>query len=58
MSVFDLAKATIICAVIAFLFYSYPVLGQILVIGVLGLLWLSYARKTLLGLRRRRLVRL
>jgi hypothetical protein len=53
MSVFDLIKATIICAVIAFLFYRYHILGQILTIGVLGLLWLSYARKTILALRRR-----
>jgi hypothetical protein len=52
---FDLIKATVACGLIAFLFYSYPVLGQILVIGVLSLLWLSYARKTILSLRHRKL---
>jgi len=55
MSVFDLIKATVLCAGVAFLFYSFPVLGQILVIAFLSVLWLSYARKTLLTLRRRRL---
>ncbi len=56
MSVFDLIKATIICGGVAFLFYSFPVLGQILVIAVLTLLWLSYARKTVRSVRRRRLI--
>ena len=55
MSVLDLTKATVICGVVAFLFYSFPVLGQVLMIVFLSLLWLSYARKTLLALRRRRL---
>jgi hypothetical protein len=55
MNMFDLIKATITCGLIAFFFYSYPVLGQILVISVLSLLWLSYARKTIVTLRRRRL---
>jgi hypothetical protein len=53
MSVLDLTKATVIFGVVAFLFYSFPVLGQILVITLLSLLWLSYARKALLALRRR-----
>ncbi len=53
MNVLDLTKATVLCAGIAFLFYSYPILGQILVIGGLSLLWLSYARKTVLSLIRR-----
>jgi len=53
MSVLDLIKATIVCGGVAFLFFSFPVLGQILVITLLSLLWLSYARKTFLGLRRR-----
>jgi hypothetical protein len=55
MSVLELIKATVICGVVAFLFYSFPVLGQILMIAVLSLLWLSYARKTILALRRRNL---
>ena len=56
MSVLDLIKATVGCGLIAFLFYSYPILGQILAIAFLSLLWLSYARKTILALRGRRLV--
>jgi hypothetical protein len=54
MSVLDLFKATVICGLVAFLFYSYPVLGQALVITLLGLLWLSYLRKTILTLRQKR----
>ena len=53
MSVLDLIKATIVCGGVAFLFYSFPVLGQILVIALLSLLWLSYARKTFAAFRRR-----
>jgi hypothetical protein len=53
MNVLDLTKATVICGLVAFLFYSFPILGQILVIAALSLLWLSYARKTLVGFRRR-----
>ena len=53
MNVLDLTKATVICGGVAFLFYSFPVLGQILVIGVLSMLWLSYARKAFASLRQR-----
>ncbi|HZL42311.1 MAG TPA: hypothetical protein VFD66_03410 [Verrucomicrobiae bacterium] len=56
MNVLDLTKATVICGLIAFLFYSYPVLGQVLAITFLSILWLSYARKTLRSIRGRRLV--
>ncbi len=52
MSLLDLAKATVVCGAVAFLFYSYPVVGQILAITFLSLLWLSYARKTVINLRR------
>jgi hypothetical protein len=51
MSLLDLIKATIVCGVVAFLFFSFPVLGQITAIAILSLLWLSYARKTLIRLR-------
>jgi len=51
MSLFDLIKATIVCGVVAFLFYSFPILGQIMAITVLSLLWLSYARKTVIRVR-------
>jgi len=53
MTILDLTKATIICGLIAFLIYSYPVIGQILLIGFLSLLWLAYAHKTIAYLRRR-----
>jgi hypothetical protein len=53
MSVFDLIKATVVCGAIAFLIYSYPVLGQIVLIAFLSLLWLAYAHKTIVSLRRR-----
>lgn len=53
MSVFDLIKATVVCGAVAFLIYSYPVLGQIVLIGFLSLLWLAYAHKTIASLRRR-----
>jgi hypothetical protein len=56
MNIFDLTKATIVCGFVAFLLYSYPVLSQALLIGILGLLWLSYARKMILTIRRKRMV--
>ena len=53
MNIFDLMKATVVCGAIAFLIYSYPILGQIVLIGFLSLLWLLYAHKTIAHLRRR-----
>ena len=53
MTIFELIKATVVCGVIAFLIYSYPVVGQIVLIGFLSLLWLLYAHKTIAHLRRR-----
>ena len=53
MTILDLSKATIICGLLAFVIYSFPVVGQILIIGLLALLWLSYARKTIAGFLRR-----
>jgi hypothetical protein len=53
MNVFDLSKATLICGVTAFLIYSFPVIGQVIIIGLLSLLWLSYAHKTLGRILRR-----
>jgi hypothetical protein len=53
MSVLDLIKATIACGLIAFLIYSFPIIGQVVIIGLLSLLWLSYAHKTLATIRRR-----
>jgi len=53
MTILDLIKATVICGAIAFLIYTFPLLGQIVLIGFLSLLWLSYARKTIASLRRK-----
>ena len=52
MSVGDLIKATVVCGLFAFFVYSYPVVGQIALIGGLSLLWLSYAFSTIRSLRR------
>jgi uncharacterized membrane protein YesL len=53
MTILDLIKATIICGLIAFLIYTFPVVGQVLLISFLSLLWLAYAYKTVMNLRRR-----
>jgi hypothetical protein len=47
MNVLDLTKATVVCGALAFLVYSFPILGQIVIIGLLSLLWLAYAYKTI-----------
>ena len=47
MRVPDLIKATLVCGGIAFLVYSFPLLGQIAIIGLLGLLWVSCAHQTI-----------
>ncbi len=53
MDLVDLIKATIFCGIMAFLCYSFPVLGQAVIIGFLALIWLGYVRTTLVRLRRR-----
>jgi hypothetical protein len=53
MDMLDLLKATIICGLIAFAVYSVPVISQVVIIALLSLLWLSYARRTLIKLLRR-----
>lgn len=53
MSIVDLIKATLVCGAIAFVIYSFPVVGQVVVIGFLSLLWLLYAHNTIAHLRRR-----
>jgi len=53
MTILDLVKATLVFGGTAFLIYSFPLLGQILVIGILGLLWLVYALQTVRTIRRR-----
>jgi hypothetical protein len=53
MTILDLTKATMVCGGGTFLVYTFPILGQVLMIGLLVLLWLVYARQALLKLRRR-----
>jgi hypothetical protein len=53
MNWFDLTKATVACGGAAFLIYSFPVVSQVVIIGLLTLLWLSYAHKVVATLRRR-----
>jgi hypothetical protein len=53
MTILDLTKATLVCGTLAVLIYSFPVVGQVVIIAFLSLLWLSYARKTLQDMRRR-----
>lgn len=53
MNVLDLIKATIGCGLAAFLIYSYPVVSQVVIIGLLSVLWLGYAHRTVARLLRR-----
>lgn len=53
MNVMDLIKATIVCGLIAFLVYSVPEVSQAVIIGLVSLLWLSYAHRTLATIRRK-----
>ena len=53
MSLIDLAKATVGCGMLAFLIYNYPVVSQAIIIGLLTLVWLSYAYRTATRLLRR-----
>ena len=52
MSVRDLIKATVVCGLFAFFVYSYPILGQVVLIGGLSLIWLSYAYRVIRAYRR------
>jgi len=52
MTILDLTKATVVCGGSSYLIYSYPVLGQIVVITVMAVLWLAYARAVVGRFRR------
>lgn len=45
----DFVKATAACALVAYLVYEFPALGQGIIIGVLSLLWLSYLYSTIVN---------
>ncbi len=49
----DLIKATVGCGLSAYLVYSFPLLGQVLIIAFLSLLWLSYLHSTIARARAR-----
>jgi len=53
MNLLDLIKATVTCGGSAFIIYSIPAIGTGLLIGLLTILWLSYAFRTIAKLRRR-----
>jgi hypothetical protein len=53
MEMWDLVKATLVCGLIAFFSYTYPVVGQAIVIGLLTLLWSFYVWRTVNRLRQR-----
>jgi hypothetical protein len=53
MNLLDLSKATLVCGAVAFLVYSFPLIGQVAMIGMLSVVWLSYAIKTIQTLRQR-----
>jgi hypothetical protein len=53
MNLLDLIKATVTCGGSAFLIYSFPYVTRWLVIGVLTVLWLSYAFRTVNKLLKR-----
>ena len=53
MRLWDLIKATVVCGGVAFLVYSFPVLSQAVIIGLLTLMWLSCAHQTVQTIRRK-----
>jgi hypothetical protein len=55
MSILDFVKATVVCGGLGLLIFRFPLLGQVLLLTLLGLLWLLYARRTLQTRRRRKL---
>lgn len=49
MSISDLIKATVVCAGVAYVVYSHPLVSQILLIGFLALVWASYLYRTVIS---------
>ena len=47
----DFIKATVVCAAVAYVVYCHPLASQIAVIGVVGLVWLSYFYRTVISRR-------
>ena len=53
MSLLDLTKATVVCGGVSFLVYSFPVISQSVIIGLLTVIWVSYAQKLIRNFVRR-----
>lgn len=53
MTIIDLTKATVVCGGASYLVYAFPLVGQVLVMALLGVLWLLYAREAVQRLRTR-----
>ena len=53
MSVLDLAKATLVCGGVSYLIYNFPPISQVVMIGLMFLVWLVYAHRTVANLLRR-----
>jgi hypothetical protein len=51
MKPLDLFKATIVCAAVAFVVYSWPVVSQALIISVVAVVWGSYFYRTIISRR-------
>jgi len=43
----NLIKVTLVCGGIAFIVYSFPVISQVAIIGLLSLLWISCAHQAI-----------
>lgn len=53
MKLSELIKATVVCGSMAYLVFSYPVIGQVVIIGLLALAWFACAHQTLKSLGRK-----
>ena len=53
MNIIDLAKATVVCGGVSFLVFTFPFISQGLIIGLLTVVWVSYAQKLIKNFVRR-----
>jgi len=51
MRPFDFIKATVVCAAVAYVAFCYPLVSQILIIGAVAVIWLSYLYRTVISRR-------
>ena len=50
MKTLDFIKATVVCGAMGLLVYSFPLISQIVVLGLLGFVWFFYAYKVIQAL--------